>query len=192
MSAPQPNPAANPPAGGPQPNNLDPNPPAGGDQIDSGKYRETMRENQKLRQRLAEIDEQAKAKELAKLGKMDQLQKQLETQQAEMKATQERYAASEVKLLAKELRIRNPEHAYKLIRDELKLGKDGTPENAKDLLEALIKGDPYLVESSAPEPQPQPRPAQPNPGATNPSRSAGSQQITNPRSLTWNDVLKRP
>lgn len=183
---------ANPQAGGPTPSPEGQHPQAGEGQIDPGKYRETMRENQALRKRLADLDEAKRQEELQKLGDVERLQKQLEAEAASRQAAQDRAARTEAMLLAKTLGIVYPDIAVSAIfanKDALKIAKDGTVENAEELLKAFIDAHPLMTAQQTP-PAPQPAP-QVGLQPANPSRS--SQQTAgkpfDPKNPTrWADV----
>jgi hypothetical protein len=148
-SQPVPATPTNPLAGGSTPDNAGQHPLAGEGQIDPGKYRETMRENQALRKRLDALDEAAKQAELDKLGNVERLQKQYEAEVVSRKAAQDRAAQTEAMLLARELGIVYPDVAVAAIKDKLKIAADGSLENAEDLLKAFIEAHPLITAQQA-------------------------------------------
>lgn len=135
----------------------------------------------KLEARVKEYEKRDADAELARLGDLEKVTKQYEqanTQIAKLKAT---IANQAVQLEAAELHFAKPAHAAKLIGDQLEYGEDGAPTNVKQLLEALLKSDPYL---KSPDPtQQQPQPPRAGMSATNAGRGAGAQP--EPQKVDW-------
>jgi hypothetical protein len=148
-----------------------------------------MRENQALRDREAKAEEATRKAELAKLGDVERLTKQLEIEAASRQAAQARAAQTEAKLIAKELGIVYPDIAVAAIKDQLKIAADGSLENAEDLLKAFIAAHPLMAAQQAITPSQ----AAPQVGIqpANPSRSS---QAVQPRTFDpanptrWADV----
>lgn len=192
-TAPEPAPT-NPPVGGSTPSPAAPNPQAGGEPISQDRIREIMRENQQLRAREKAAEEAKQAADLAKLGDVERLTKQLEIEAASREAAQARAAQTEAKLLAKDLGIVYPDIAVAAIKDQLKIGKDGSLENAEDLLKAFITAHPLMAAQQTP-PTTQ---AAPQVGVqpANPSRSSQQSQGVQPgfdpaHPPSWRDVPRK-
>ncbi len=156
------------------------------------RMRREAQENRALIKELQTFKEQA---ERASLSELEKAQKDLAKHQQTATEWQQKYQELLVKTAIKDqalaLHFHDPEDAfvYLMRSGELDFDADGHPKNAEKLLKALAEAKPYLVKAA----EQSGRTSQPSIGASNPSRAAaGAQPITNPRSLTWNDVLKRP
>lgn len=156
------------------------------------KLREELKQRRETEKAaLAKLDEA----ERAKLSELEKAQKDAARHQQTATELQQKYQELLVRTAIKDkaaaLHFHDPEDAFlHLMRGgELDFDDAGNPKNADKLLKALAEAKPYLVQTA----EPQAQPGRTSPGATNPNRSAiGAQPVTNPRSLTWNDVLKRP
>jgi len=147
---------------------------------------ELRKENAAARKLKADIEQQQKEAELAKLGETEKLQKQLTDTQAQLsekeRANQERVIRYEVQLQAAALGV-DPLYLDKIARlidrNEIKTDDEGMPTNVKELLDKLIKEMPALVL------QQQNRHPSTAGGATNPARSSSSTSA-----LSWEVITK--
>lgn len=128
--------------------------------------------------KLAEYEKAQQDAELAKLGDLEKVSKQLEQVSAQAATYKATIASLVAQLEASKLGIVDPEVAATLIQSKLELGDDGRPTNAGDLLSALLKEKPYLKAADTTQQQP------PRAGmtATNAGRGAGTQQ---PEKVDW-------
>lgn len=134
-------------------------------------------ESKEHRLKAKELDELKKQIELEKLNETERLQKQYADLQSQhttaTRAYQERIVRYEVERVAASLGIIDTDAAVKLIDwSELKHDDDGVPENAKELLEKLLKEKPYLAGKATPTQQ------QGNPRI--PAMNPGRSQIASP------------
>ncbi|MGZ6375506.1 MAG: phage scaffolding protein [Ktedonobacterales bacterium] len=127
-----------------------------------------------LEAKLAQIDEERKQAELAKLGETERLQKQYEALQQQHAAAQLELQSTrllqEIARHAPSLNLVDPDAAQALLErgGELDYDDRGNPTNVAKLLEQLVAAKPWLVASNVTRP-----PAPPSSGgATNPGRSA--------------------
>src|SRR5579875_1764872 len=154
-------------------------------------------EAQALRKREKDIAAQLKAyqdKEQAErdaqLSEVERAKKQYADLQArheqEVANYRERLVRYEVERTALSLNIVDPDAAARLIDwSELEFDEDGTPRNARKLLEQLVKAKPYLIKAEPPQ-QAAPTPAQSAPTPPVPAVPAmnpGRAQITPPSQL---------
>ena len=117
--------------------------------------------------------EQAEAKRIAdeaQLSEIERIKKQHQDAEARIKQQQQQLVMAQVKLVAKDKGIINPELIAPVVERKLEYDKDGEPTNLEAVLDELIKGNPYLVKPAEPAPSPAvPTPAIP---AMNPGRSS--------------------
>jgi len=147
---------------------------------------ELRKENAAARKLKADIEQQQKEAELAKLGETEKLQKQLTDTQAQLgekeRANQERVIRYEVQLQAAALGV-DPLYLDKIARlidrNEIKTDDEGMPTNVKELLDKLVKEMPALVLQ-----QQATRPSTAG-GATNPGRTTASTT-----GLSWEVITK--
>lgn len=189
---------SNPQAGGTTPSPDGQHPPVGEGQISADRVREIQRENQALRKRIEAEEEAKRQADLAKLGDVERLQKQLDDAAKSTKAAQDRAAQAEAMLIAKNLGIIYPDVAIAAIKDQLKVSKDGALENAEDLLKAFMESHPLIAAQGQPPSSPASQPQQVGIQPANPSRSAQTQTVTTgfdpAHPPSWRDVPfgKRP
>jgi len=110
-------------------------------------------EAQNLRKRLKDFEKAEQDAKDAQLSEVERAKKQYSDLQAQHETyklqAQDRIVRSEVQMQARELGIINPGVAAKLINwAELEYDDDGMPTNAKQLLENLVKNEPYLARSA--------------------------------------------
>jgi hypothetical protein len=146
---------------------------------DSAKLIDRLRkENAEARKRLSAYEEAEKqAQEAqriadeAKLSEIERIKKQHADAEARIKQQQQQLVMAQVKLLAKDKGIINPELIAPVVERKLEYDKDGEPTNLEQVLDDLIKGNPYLVK--------QPEPAVP-PAQTAPTPTAPAVPVMNP------------
>ncbi len=138
------------------------------------------KENAGHRTKLKSFEDAEKQRQEAELSEKEKLEKRLAEAQREREQTltraQERITASEIRAAAADLGFADPQDAARLLdRSELEFDEDGTPKNARALLEKLAKAKPYLLKQQAGQ-----QTQRTSGGATNPPRSqtSGPQQIT--------------
>lgn len=155
---------------------------------------ELRKENAQHRTKLKSFEEAQAAADLAKLGDLEKAQKQaadLQKQHDDLKQKyQETIINSAVQRSALELGIVHPEKIGKLIdTSQLEFDDDGTPKNAKALVEALLKEMPELAGDKQQTPAQAAQQGAPNVPAMNPGRSQIAQPGTLPqgKTLSWND-----
>src|SRR6266568_8916999 len=111
--------------------------------------------------------EQAEAKRIAdeaQLSEIERVKKQHQDAEARIKQQQQQLVMAQVKLLAKDKGIINPELIAPVVERKLEYDKDGELTNLEAVLDELIKGNPYLVKPAEPAPSPaQTAPTQPVP-----------------------------
>jgi hypothetical protein len=130
---------------------------------------ELRKEQGANRTKLAAFEKAAADAEAAKLSDLEKANKRIAELEAgnndRTRASQERIINYEIRLNAASLGIVDPDAAVKLLDwSKLKYDDDGIPQNAQELLQALVKDKPYLAAASA-------RPPVTSGGATNPSRA---------------------
>src|SRR6266568_2219796 len=138
---------------------------------------------EELLKRQAELERSlANAKE-----ENDRHSKRLSTyeKQEKIQQQQQQLVMAQVKLVAKDKGIINPELIAPVVERKLEYDKDGEPTNLEAVLDELIKGNPYLVKPAEPAPSPAQTatpPAVPTPAipAMNPGRSSIPGPGTNP------------
>lgn len=123
------------------------------------------KENATNRARLKAFEDAQAAADAAKLSDIEKATKAREAAEASAAAYHVRLASLLVEREAAKLGIIDPELAALAIQGKLTIDKDGNPENAAELLQALVKEKPYLVGSSQPQ-------RVTSGGATNPGKSA--------------------
>src|SRR6266702_2781475 len=117
------------------------------------------------------------AAEDAERSEIERVKKQHQDAEARIKQQQQQLVMAQVKLLAKDKGIINPELIAPVVERKLEYDKDGEPTNLEAVLDELIKGNPYLVKPAEPAPSPAQTatpPAQQTPAipAMNPGRSS--------------------
>lgn len=155
---------------------------------------ELRKENAQHRTKLKAFEEAQAAADLAKLGDLEKAQKQHADLQAKHAELEQRYKEtlinSAVQRSALELGIVHPEKIGRLIdTSQLEFDDDGTPKNAKALVEALLKDMPELAGDKQQTPAQAAQTGAPNVPAMNPGRSNIAQSGTLPagKTLSWND-----
>src|SRR6266581_6403353 len=112
----------------------------------------------------------AQAAKDAQLSEIERVKKQAADAQQKIQQQQQQLVMAQVKLVAKDKGIINPELIAPVVERKLEYDKDGEPTNLEAVLDELIKGNPYLVKPAEPAPSPAvPTPAIP---AMNPGRSS--------------------
>jgi|SRR5579885_814773 len=129
----------------------------------------------------AEAEAARKAAEDAQLSELERTRKQHAELQAAhdvyVRQMQERLVRYEVERQASKLGIIDPDAATRLLDwSELEYEDDGTPKNARELLEKLLKNKPYLAPALA-SPPPQ---HGSSPGGTPPGQQAGPSALRPP------------
>lgn len=122
-------------------------------------HRTASGELKRHRERLGKIDQADKEAKEAELSEVERLKKQHSELQSQHEAytrqAQERIVRYEVQAQATELGIIDPDAAVKLLDwSQLEYDESGTPTNAKELLEELVKKKKYLLASPATQQQP--------------------------------------
>src|SRR6266568_1013217 len=111
--------------------------------------------------------EQAEAKRIAdeaQLSEIERIKKQHQDAEARIKQQQQQLVMAQVKLVAKDKGIINPELIAPVVERKLEYDKDGELTNLEAVLDELIKGNPYLVKPAETAPSPaQTAPTQPVP-----------------------------
>ncbi len=124
-----------------------------------------------------EAEAAKKAAEDAQKTELERIKEQHQEAEARIKQQQQQLVMAQVKLVAKDKGIINPELIAPVVERKLEYDKDGEPTNLNEVLDELIKGNPYLVKPAEPAPSPAqtatptavPTPAIP---AMNPGRSS--------------------
>src|SRR6266567_2483515 len=134
-------------------------------------------ENDRHSKRLSAYEKEEKEAEAAKKAaedaqktELERIKEQHQEAEARIKQQQQQLVMAQVKLVAKDKGIINPELIAPVVERKLEYDKDGEPTNLEAVLDELIKGNPYLVKPAEPAPSPAvPTPAIP---AMNPGRSS--------------------
>ncbi len=149
-------------------------------------------ENDRHSKRLSTYEKQEKeraaleqAAKDAQLSEIERVKKQAADAQQKIQQQQQQLVMAQVKLVAKDKGIINPELIAPVVERKLEYDKDGEPTNLEAVLDELIKGNPYLVKPAEPAPSPAQTatpPAVPTPAipAMNPGRSSIPGPGTNP------------
>ena len=132
-----------------------------------------------------EAEAAKKAAEDAQKTELERIKEQHQEAEARIKQQQQQLVMAQVKLVAKDKGIINPELIAPVVERKLEYDKDGEPTNLEAVLDELIKGNPYLVKPAEPAPSPAQTatpPAVPTPAipAMNPGRSSIPGPGTNP------------
>jgi len=111
-----------------------------------------------------EAEAAKKAAEDAQKTELERIKEQHQDAEARIKQQQQQLVMAQVKLLAKDKGIINPELIAPVVERKLEYDKDGELTNLEAVLDELIKGNPYLVKPAETAPSPaQTAPTQPVP-----------------------------
>lgn len=118
-----------------------------------------VRAGKQAQTRVAELEAELKKREDADLSETEKLRKQLADAEAKStkaeKDRQETLSRAVIEREAAKLRFTDPADAWKLLdAARIDYGTDGTPTNARALLEDLAKAKPYLTGAGKPAPLP--------------------------------------
>ncbi len=101
-----------------------------------------------------EAEAAKKAAEDAQKTELERIKEQHQEAEARIKQQQQQLVMAQVKLVAKDKGIINPELIAPVVERKLEYDKDGEPTNLEAVLDELIKGNPYLVKPAEPAPSP--------------------------------------
>lgn len=115
-------------------------------------YKKKMDDTIRLNKRVKELEAAETTRNSTNQTEAQRLQKQLDDANAELTTTRTSLRSiqvdRQVESAARELKFRDPADALGLIRAKLDIDDDGTVINAEDLLEALAKSKPYLLQDA--------------------------------------------
>jgi hypothetical protein len=144
----------------------------GNEQFSLEEARKLRKENQALRARQKIIDDAEEQKRLAALSDVERTNKQLADAKAEADKYKQQAVNLHVKLAAKEKGFLNPDIVSAAIASQLEFDKEtGLPTNLDDVLDRLLKSDPYLAKPAEPAGQQQQQRPTPQFTANNPGRA---------------------